>query len=517
MNYFGRREIGTDIKEWVGARHVRLGPKAAFQRAIELQAHGNLAEAEAIYRAILKHNRDDFGSLYNLASVLIAAQRFEEATETLRKVLRQKPNSVGANTMLAYALNGLGRHAEALDRARRAVALNADAADASVGLFSVFTSLGHYDEARQLAAQAIDYAPDRPLFYYQWGYISRWSADDPRLPRLEALSAKSQAFSIDDQARLNFTLAKAYADIGDHERAFRSQIAGAALQRQVVKYDEAASLRQLDELCRTWSAAWLAQHAGAGNPSLLPIFILGMPRSGSTLVEQVLASHPEVHGLGERPTLYNVICHVGGIQPSSDLLPGDIAAAWSDADIRRLGDLYAQATRGIAPGAERSIDKQLSNFRFIGLIRAVLPNARIIHVRRDPLDTCLSIFSLLFDGASIPYSYDLGELGRYYRAYQKMMAHWHSVLPPGVMIDVQYEEVVDDFEAQARRIVAHCGLDWDDACLEFYKTDRPVATASHAQVRQPIYRTSVGRPRPPRELLLPLLQALGMDDAAGAA
>jgi hypothetical protein len=140
-----------------------------------------------------------------------------------------------------------------------------------------------------------------------------------------------------------------------------------------------------------------------------------------------------------------------------------------------------------------------------------LPNARIIHTRRDPVDTCLSMFSILFTGMGLLHSYDLGELGRYYRAYEKLMAHWRDILPAGVMLEVQYEEVVDDLEQQARRIVAHCGLEWDDACLDFHKTERAVRTISHQQVRQPIYRSSVGRRRPPRELLLPLLEALGVD------
>jgi hypothetical protein len=151
------------------------------------------------------------------------------------------------------------------------------------------------------------------------------------------------------------------------------------------------------------------------------------------------------------------------------------------------------------------------NFHFPGLIQLTLPNARIIHSRRDPVDTCLSCFSILFDGASNAYTYDLGELGRFYRSYESLMTHWRAVLPPGTMIEVQYEEVVADLENEARRIIAHCGLAWDDACLAFHKTRRPVRTASIAQVRQPIYKSSVGRWRPYREHLRPLLKELGID------
>jgi len=156
------------------------------------------------------------------------------------------------------------------------------------------------------------------------------------------------------------------------------------------------------------------------------------------------------------------------------------------------------------------------NFHFAGLIHLALPNARIIHARRDPVDTCLSCFSILFDGDSNRYTYDLGELGRFYRAYNSLMDHWRSVLPAGVMIEIAYEDVVDDLEAQARQIIAHCGLEWDDACLAFHKTRRPVRTSSVAQVRQPIYQSSVGRWRPYREQLRPLLEELGIDPETGS-
>jgi len=173
--------------------------------------------------------------------------------------------------------------------------------------------------------------------------------------------------------------------------------------------------------------------------------------------------------------------------------------------LRRLGATYLCGLTVAAPAADKIIDK---NFRFVGLIHLALPNARIIHTCRDPIDTCLSCFSKLFTDEQ-PFTYDLGELGRYYRAYQKLMEHWRHVLPPGVMLDVQYEELVIDFEEQARRIVTHCGLEWDDCCLSFYEKQRPVKTASVVQVRQPVYRSSVGRWRPDRDLLRPLLEALG--------
>jgi hypothetical protein len=179
--------------------------------------------------------------------------------------------------------------------------------------------------------------------------------------------------------------------------------------------------------------------------------------------------------------------------------------------LHQIGIRYLQRVRTIAPAAERIIDKTLANFRYVGLIHLALPNARIIHVRRDPLDTCISCFSILFMHNHLPFSYNLAELGRYYRVYTAMMEHWRRVLMLGQMLEVQYEELVVNFEPLARRIVAYCGLEWDAACLEFHKTKRPVWTASAIQVRQPIYRSSIGRWRAYEGMLRPLSEALEGD------
>ena len=189
----------------------------------------------------------------------------------------------------------------------------------------------------------------------------------------------------------------------------------------------------------------------------------------------------------------------------------EVVATMSGEQLRQVGARYVAAIRALAPTAERVADKMPWNFHFRGLIHLALPNARIIHARRDPVDTCLSCFSLLFHGDGNHYTYDLGELGRFYRAYDSLMAHWRAVLPPGLMLEVRYEEVVGDLEKQARAIIAHCGLEWDDACLAFHKTRRPVRTSSIAQVRKPIYRSSVGRWRPYRDQLRPLFEELGID------
>jgi hypothetical protein len=244
------------------------------------------------------------------------------------------------------------------------------------------------------------------------------------------------------------------------------------------------------------------------------VFIVGMPRSGTTLIEQIIASHPNAVGAGELFDLDNIVQSLA--RTNEGLCFPEIVRTMSGSELCQIGARYVTGINALAPAAERVADKMPWNFHFAGLIHLAMPNARIIHARRDPVDTCLSCFSIHFDGDNNRYTYDLGELGRFYRAYESLMAHWRAVLPAGVMIEVQYEEVVIDLENQARRIIAHCGLAWDDACLAFHKTRRPVRTSSVAQVRQPIYRSSIGRWRPYKDHLHPLLLELGINADDGS-
>jgi len=231
-----------------------------------------------------------------------------------------------------------------------------------------------------------------------------------------------------------------------------------------------------------------------------------MPRSGTTLVEQILASHANVHGAGELTTLEDVfIGHLG--TPLAPIARARRLAALTPGDLAKIGAAYAGKVAALAPGSARITDKMPANFRLAGLIRLALPNARIVHCRRDPLDTCLSCYASNFSRGQ-PFAYDLRELGLYYRAYDDLMAHWREHLPPDRFLEVRYEDVVDDLEGQTRRLIAFCGLDWDDACLAFHQTRRPVRTASVNQVRQPIYRASVGRWKLYERHLGPLLDVL---------
>jgi hypothetical protein len=234
-----------------------------------------------------------------------------------------------------------------------------------------------------------------------------------------------------------------------------------------------------------------------------------MPRSGSTLIEQILASHPRVHGAGELRVLGRAVKTFRS-RRVEECFP-EVAKYLSAEQLRQFGAGYVEELRSREPAAERVTDKMPSNYLYAGLIHMALPNARIIHARRDPLDTCVSCFSQHFGQKS--FTSDLGTLGRHYRSYDALMAHWRAVLPPGVMLEVQYEELVADFENYARRIVEFCGLGWDPRCLAFFETQRPVRTASVLQVREPIFTRSIGRWREYEPWLGPLMDALGADSA----
>jgi hypothetical protein len=279
---------------------------------------------------------------------------------------------------------------------------------------------------------------------------------------------------------------------------------GSRLKRQQITYDETKTLALFDRIRATFTGEVLRDKRNAGDHSHTPVFVVGMPRSGTTLIEQILASHPKVFGAGEIRDFGRLMATLHAADGSE--FPEFVGRLTTD-QIRALGATYIQAIRPLAPSAERIVDKMPSNFHNVGLIYLALPNARIIHARRDPRDIALSAFQSCFiDGHE--FTYDLAELGRYIRAYEMLMQHWQRVLPQHAILEVQYEKLVDRLDDEARRIIDFCRLDWDDACLSFHKTQRPVHTASVNQVRQPIYRSSVGRWRHYEPFLQPLLDAL---------
>jgi tetratricopeptide (TPR) repeat protein len=369
----------------------------------------------------------------------------------------------------------------------------------------ILTALGRFEEAAAAIEQALRLAPGRARSYLNLAAARRTMPDDPHLAAMHAL-LEAPSLSRGERADLHFALGKALEDIGDREGSFLHLLEANAEQRKLTPYDETATLARMRSLTAAFDADFLRRHAGEGDPSAKPVFIVGMPRSGTSLAEQILASHPKVFGAGELDDFELEAAKLAE-GAGNGSLAADLAAFVEAGRMRTFGSAYLARLVEHAPEADKLIDKMPANFRYLGLIRLALPNARVIHMRRDPVDTCLSCFSKRFFG-HVPWSYDLAELGRYYRAYEAMMSHWRTALPDGFMIEVRYEDLVADLEVQTRRMLAHIGLDWDPHCLDFHATERTVQTASAAQVRRPIYRTSIERWRPYEAWLGPLLAEL---------
>ena len=462
-------------------------------------------EAMAALQAVLAAEPDHAEAHCGIGTLLDRQRRHGEATAHYRAALARNPDLVDAMAGMANAMKNLGQHAEALTPARRVVLLQPQSASAAGLLASILAEMGSLDEALALFRRAVALAPDRPEFCYYVVQMAKVRPGDEVLQALEAALPRIESLSAREQCFLYFALAKAYDDVGERDRGFAYLLQGNKIKRSETEYAEAGTLRAIARIPRVFTPELMAARKDLGDASPVPVFVVGMPRSGTTLVEQTLASHAAVFGAGERSELSQAIRRLRA-EPLGAVYPEAVRSMTGEA-FRQMGAEYVAALRTLSASAERIVDKTPGNFLYLGLIHLILPSARIIHVQRDPVDTCLSCFSKLFWGEQ-PFSYDLAELGRYYRSYQSLMAHWRTILPAAAMLEVEYEALVEDFEPQARRIVAHCGLQWDAACLEFYKTSRPVQTASMVQVRQPIYRSSVGRWRPDEALLRPLLEEL---------
>jgi len=502
--------------------------RQAYSQALALHRKQRLAEAKALYSKVRGMFPEHPGALHGLGLIALHTSRPDEAAALLSRAakaapangpihsdlgtarlalgqyegaalafeaaLRQQPLDDKARLGLGDALSILGR----LDEARGAFRglLPANPAAAHFGLGNIALQLGDALEARSHFERAILIAPKQAKYHRALAETARFTAGDSRLAALEMLLRANPG---DDQnVELHFALGKAYDDLARYDEAFLHLKAGNDLHRKRAAYDESSVLAFFDRIKVAFSQAAM-RTAGAGSRSDLPVFVVSMPRSGSTLVEQILASHPDIHGAGELQFINDIVAEVPNYPAGAATLPAKALAT--------LGRRYLDRVRPLAPGARRIIDKLPANFRHLGLIHLALPDAKIVHVRRDPMDTCFSCYSKLFL-SGLNFACDLGELGRYHRMYDMLMAHWRAVLPAASLLEVEYEKLIGDFERQARRIVEFTGLAWDPRCLDFSRTERAVRTLSQSQVRQPLFTSSIGRWRHYEKHLQPLKDAL---------
>lgn len=422
------------------------------------------------------------------------------AGSLFQRVVRSDPGNFSAWANYGTILMYLERTADAAAALSRAHALEPNSVDVTVNLAALANQTGDGERAEALYRHALALAPEDTEIWYNFAQAKRFKADDPDIAAIERIHRSAAG----DGARLvyaAFALGKAYEDTGRYDDAFRCYEEANRLKWRTVKFDVAAERRFADRLIEIFSQRFFAERMGGGSASDVPVFILGMPRSGTTLVEQIVSSHDDVFGAGEIRDLRPLI---GATFPHFPDGVGDFRqSGWAE-----LGDTYAKRLRKRAPKARRITNKNLWNFYLCGVIALAMPNARIIHCKRSAMDTCLSCFSLHFaDG--FEFSYDQEMLGAYYGVYRRIMEHWQRVLP-GRILDIEYERLVGDPENHARRLIEFCGLEWQDQCLEFHRSKRQVSTASAAQVREPVHNRSVARWKRFEKHLGPLREALGV-------
>ena len=523
-------------------------------RGLGLQRMGNVREAEKIYRDVLLRDPTNVDALRLLASVAMRAKQWgdaealleraleispdfhqgwndlglarqeqdktDAAIEAFERVIRLEPHRASGYVAVGTVKAMIGKHDEALDLFNKALEKDATNFGALSGLGHVLKTVGKQEDAITSYRECVRLNPDHGETWWSMANLKTFRFEDADI---ENMLQRSKRESLLEEQRTNFhfALGKAYEDKEDYESAFEQYSLGNENRRQRETYDPVQTVDLHDRFMETFSKEFFHERLGSGCQSNAPVFIVGLPRSGSTLIEQILASHPDVEGTHELPDLGRVARSVGLQRDDRKAYP-QVIPLLSDDELAELGEEYLRRTeRHRETGTLRFTDKLPNNFVHVGFLSLTLPNAKIINAKRHPLDSCLGSFKQLFARGQ-PFTYDQFELAEFYLEYQRLMDHWHEVLP-GKVLDVQYENVVDDLETEVRRILEYCELPWDDACLRFYENERAVKTASSEQVRKPIYSTSKHLWRryeqhldPMIEILEPLLRELPEDWRPGS-
>lgn len=518
-------------------------------RGLSLQRMGNVRDAEKIYRDVLMRDPSNVDALRLLAGVAMRAKQWGDAEALLERALELAPDFYQGWFDLGLARQEQDKTAAAIDAYQQVIRLEPDRPQGYVSVGTVKAMIGAHDEAMEQFQAALQREPSHFGALAGMGHVLKtigsqdeaienyrecvrqnpdhgetwWSMANLKTFRftdeeIEIMATRAARESLVEEQRANFffALGKAYEDKQDYDQAFEYYARGNENRRDRESYDPVQTVDLHDRFVRTFSREFFDERRGVGCDSNAPIFIVGLPRSGSTLIEQVLASHPDVEGTHELPDLGRVARSVGLGREDREAYP-EAMPLLSNEELQQAGEEYLRRTeRHRELGTPRFTDKLPNNFVHVGFLELALPNARVINAKRHPLDSCLGGFKQLFARGQ-PFTYDQFEIAEFYIEYQRIMDHWHEVLP-GRVLDVQYEDVVDDLETQVRRILEYCDLPWNDACLRYYENERAVKTASSEQVRKPIYSSAKHRWRhyekhlgPMIEVLEPILQSLPDD------
>lgn len=426
-------------------------------------------------------------SFYNLGLAYTDQQQLDEAIRCYRKTVKLQPNHGLAYNNLGAMLERTGDLAEAEKCYAKAVMINPEHSEAQNNLGVIYNEQGHIQKARGCFEAALNVNPYFIDAHYNLSGIKTYEVGDQHLALLAAMAANAQQFSIELRIKLYFAFGKALEDIKQYDQSFLAYAQGNDLQRSLITYNPDQEINIIEHITNTFTTDFYIKHHNAGYDDVTPIFIVGMPRSGSTLLEQILASHPEVYGAGEQKILGEVTDQFLGEHTLERF-----KQATAD-DLYAMGKMYVTELRRFSPqNAVFITDKMPANFFYIGIIKAILPHAKIIHTMRHPMDSCFSCFGKFFKD-SMNFTYNLTELGNYYARYISLMEYWHTVIPNENLLDVSYEKLVNNIEVEAKRILDFIGLPWDDKCLSFHENTRRARTASVAQIQKPLYQSSVNR------------------------
>ena len=467
-----------------------------------LLENGRADEALASYRRALLQSPGFAEAHNNLGNALRSLGRLDDAAASYRRALAFNPQFVAAHCNLGITLRLQGRTAEAQISCRNALAIEPESAATFAVLAESSADIGKFAAAEDLFKRAISIEPDSPEAWAGLARLKKMTESDaPWLAQAKRIVGKG--LPPHREICLRYAIGKYFDDLKDFEQAFiHFRRANELTKLRRAKHDGTQLARTVDLITHSYDRRWLSQTRTGAIDSRRPVFVVGMLRSGTTLAEQILASHPAVFGAGELTFWSNAS-----------------AAIDSSADDRLLATLagdYLRLLQKLSPDALRVIDKMPTNCAFSGIIHAALPNARVIHMRRNPLDTCLSIYCQHFETA-VSYANDLDDLAHYYSEYLRVMEHWRATLPGNVILDVPYEGLVADQETWTRKMLDFIGLPWDPRCLEFHATNRTVITASKWQVRQKVNASSIGRWRNYEKFLTPLLPLVTAHDRLNAA
>jgi Tfp pilus assembly protein PilF len=481
--------------------------QALLSRARELLDDGFSQEARIMCSRYCRKHQTDPDGWFLLGMINGKMARYADSADCFKRGLLLAPENAEAGYNLGKIYVFLRDYDQAILTYRRVLQIRPDFVEAYFNLGNVFTKQGDFERAIDQYRKALAIRPGYTRALLALTMIKKYGAEDEADVRQMMALATQENMSSEQRMYLDFALAKVHEDLNKYDQSFLFLLEANHLKRSSYDYSVSRHEALFNRIQQVFDRDFFDQRSAYGSDDEAPVFIVGMPRSGTTLIEQILSSHPQVYGAGELDDLEQVV-----LKTTAKLTPQTFplqVVMLEQEDVDGLATGYLQRLTRFGAGSHYVTDKMPGNFLFIGMIRLLFPRARVIHCVRDPVDTCVSIFKQLFSGRH-DYAYDLAELGQYYRLYQGLMIHWHAALP-GFVHDVHYEALIDDQEGQTRRLLEFCGLAWDEACLSFHQSERPVQTVSAAQVRRKLYSSSVKKWRYYEHHLQPLLQILAAE------